>query len=359
VFSWNVTGTWMPVDDLRIRGTYARSVRAPNVGELFAGLSQTFPSGLQDPCARNGGVGPTGGGTLGDACRAAPGVAANIAANGRFTLNQADIQGISGFNGGNPNLEEEESTSWTVGAVINPRSLGLGALTITADYYNISIDNVIAAFPRQFILDQCYTQGNDTFCPLVVRRPGGTAINSSGSIDLVNALAVNAAILETEGVDVTVNWSTPLGLMADDRLALRGAYTHVIKNDYTPLAGEPIDPSAGEIGTAKDRFTANVAYMTDEFKLGFTGTFIGQSFVDDQFDGPRAYSVPSYFLLDANAAFYAGDKFEFYVGVDNLLDKQAPNILSGITGNVTGSDTAADVYDVFGRRYYAGVRLRF
>lgn len=356
VFSWNVSGTWMPIDDVRIRGSYAKSVRAPNVGELFSGLSQTFPSGLQDPCT---GVGPTGGGVLGDACRAAPGVSANIAANGVFTLNQADIQGISGFNGGNPDLEEEKSTSWTAGAVINPRSIGLGALTITADYYNIEIENVIAAFPRQFILDQCYGAANDTFCPLVTRRGSPTAVNSSGSIDLINALAVNAAILETDGVDVTVNWSTPLGLTGDDRLALRGAYTHVFKNDYTPLAGEPTDPAAGEIGTAKDRFTANATYLNDDFRIGFTGTFIGKSYVDDQFDGPLAYSVPSYFLLDMNAAFYATEKFEFYFGVDNLLDKEAPNILSGITGNVTGSDTAADVYDVFGRRYYTGVRLRF
>jgi hypothetical protein len=33
--------------------------------------------------------------------------------------------------------------------------------------------------------------------------------------------------------------------------------------------------------------------------------------------------------------------------------------LTGTPFNVTGSDTAADVYDVFGRRYYTGVRLRF
>jgi outer membrane receptor protein involved in Fe transport len=48
-----------------------------------------------------------------------------------------------------------------------------------------------------------------------------------------------------------------------------------------------------------------------------------------------------------------------FVGVDNLLDNKAPNLLSATTFNTTGAQTAADVYDVFGRRYYAGVRLRF
>ncbi|ASK90094.1 TonB-dependent receptor domain-containing protein [Sphingorhabdus sp. SMR4y] len=357
VVSYNGTATWQPIDDLRIRGTYARAVRAPNIGELFAGLSQTFPSGLIDPCE---GIGATGGGATGDNCRADAGVAANIAANGTFTLNQADIQGISGFNGGNPDLFEETADSWTVGAVLSPRSIpALGNLTITADYYNIEITDVISGFPRQFSLQQCYDEGNSTFCDLIVRRQAGTAVNSVGSIDLINALQVNAAVLKTSGVDVTASWSTPLGLTAGDRLSLRGAYTHVIKNDFFSLPTADADPSAGEIGTAKDRFTANATYSTDDFKVGFTGTFIGKSYEDDQFDGPKAYSVPAYFLLDMNTSFYVTEKFEFYFGVDNLLDKDAPNILTGTPFNVTGSDTAADVYDVFGRRYYTGVRLRF
>jgi len=357
VVSYNVTGTWQPVDDLRIRGTYARAVRAPNIGELFAGLSQTFPSGLTDPCE---GIGATGGGATGDNCRADAGVATNIAANGVFTLSQPDIQGISGFNGGNPDLFEETADSWTVGAVLSPRSIpALGNLTITADYYNIKITDVISGFPRQFSLQQCYDEGNPTFCDLIVRRQTATAVNSAGSIDLINQLSVNAAVLKTSGVDVTASWSTPLGLTEGDRLSLRGAYTHVIKNDFFSLPDAPADPSAGEIGTAKDRFTANASYSNDDFKVGFTGTFIGKSYEDDQFDGPKAHAIPAYFLLDMNTSFYVSEKFEFYFGVDNLLDKAAPNILTGTPFNVTGSDTAADVYDVFGRRYYTGVRLRF
>ena len=362
VYSWNATGTWMPFNDLRIRGTYAKAVRAPNVAELFSGLSQTFPAGLTDPCE---GIGATGGGELGDNCRAAPGVLQNIQANGVFTLNQGDIQGISGFNGGNPNLNEEKATSWTVGAVFNPRSFAaLRNLTATVDYYNIEVEDVIATFPRQFTLEQCYGQGNETFCDLITRRATGTAVNSPGSLEFINALSVNAAILQTEGIDATLNWWTPLGFMSDDRVAARVAYTHVFKNDYTPLAGEDVDPAAGEIGTAKDRFTANLAYMADAFRLSFTGTYIGASTEDDQFCAAfeldaGCFEQPAEFYLDTQASFFAGETTEFYFGVDNLLDNEAPNLLSGTTFNVTGTDTAADVYDVFGRRYYVGLRFRF
>ncbi len=362
VLSWNVQGTWQPIDDLRLRATYATAVRAPNIGELFAGLSQTFPSGLTDPCAAaNGGTGVTAtdGTALAANCLADPGVAANVALNGSFTQVQSDIQGIGGFNGGNPNLFEETAKSLTVGAVLNPRSIDfLRNLTVTVDYYDIEIEDVISGFPRQFTLDQCYTESNSTFCQFIIRRPTATSTNSAGSIQFINALGVNAAVLETSGIDVTASYSTGLGLTEGDRLSARIAYTHILKYDFFSLPTAPADPSDGEIGTAADRFTANLAYTNDDFRLSFTGTFIGKSFVDDQFNGPRFASVPAYFKLDSQFSWNVTDELEWYFGIDNLLDKAAPNILTGVTGNVTGADTAADVYDVFGRSYYSGVRLR-
>ena len=55
---------------------------------------------------------------------AAPGVQANMAANGGvFTLQQADRQGISGYNSGNPDLKAEKGRSTTVGLVLTPRSI--------------------------------------------------------------------------------------------------------------------------------------------------------------------------------------------------------------------------------------------
>ncbi len=364
IYSYNVQGTWQPIDDLRLRATWARAVRAPNIGELYSGLSQTFPSGLQDPCV---GIGSTGGGVLGDNCRAAPGVLANITANGTFASTQSDRQGISGFDGGNPNLRQEKSESWTVGAVLNPRSVdALRNLTLTVDYYNIKINKVIATLGRGTILDQCYNESNATACDLITRRPALTATNSAGSIEFINDFAVNAAKLEAQGIDVTVNWFTPVNVFnTDGRVSFNLAYTHLLQNDYTPLAGATVDRADGEIGTATDRFTGTLGYSNDKFKWSLTGTYISKSYEDDvswcaAFEAaPRCVSVPAEFYLDTQLAFTPVEKFEFYFGVDNLLDNKAPNILSNTTFNITGSDTAADVYDIFGRRYYAGVRFRF
>jgi outer membrane receptor protein involved in Fe transport len=353
---------WAPVKDLRFRVSYARSVRAPNVGELFTGPSQDFPAGLQDPCED---IAATGGGTLGDNCRADPGVAANIAANGVFTLNQADLQGISGFNSGNPDLSEETSDSFTLGVVINPTSISaLRNLALTIDYFNITVKDAIVAPPRQFILDQCFALGQQQFCDLIDRRATDTAVNSAGSLEFVDAPLVNGGKLKVAGIDAVVNYRAKLnGIGIPGAVNARLSYTHYFDGFVVPVPGADKDPFAGEIGTARDRFTANLNYELGDFRLNFTGTYIGKSYEDDQFLaafdlGPKDISIPSQFYLDMQTSYKITKKFEVYFGIDNLLDHDAPNILSGSPFNTTGTDTAADVYDAIGRRGYAGVRIR-
>ncbi len=363
VYSYSGGVEWMPIEAIRFSGTYARAVRAPNVGELFTGPSQTFPS-VVDPCV---GVTATGGGVLGATCRAAPGVNANIAANGgAFAVTLLDRQGVSGFNSGNPNLNEETSDSYTGSVTINPRSIDLLRNTVLrVDYFNIKIKNAVSAPPRPFILDQCYNQGNPTYCAFVQRRATATAVNSAGTLEFVNAASVNAGRLATSGLDVTLTQRLPLsGINMGGDINVRVAYTHVFKGYIIPLPGADRDNFAGEIGAAKDRFTSTLGYVSDKFSLNFTGTYVGRSEEDDltlaSLDlEPGAIKVPAKFYLDTQASFKAASQYEFYFGVDNLLDTNAPNILSLSPFNTTGTDTNAGVYDVFGRRFYVGARFRF
>lgn len=364
VYSYSAGAEYAPIPEVRFRGTYARAVRAPNIGELFTGPSQTFPTGLQDPCV---GIGATGGGTLGDQCRSFGGVLANINANGgAFTLNQSDLQGISGFDSGNPNLEEEKADSYTAGVVINPSTVGfLRGTVLSVDYFNIDIEDAIVSVPRQFILDQCFRQAEQSFCNFITRRPGATATNSPGSIEFINSGGVNGGRLKVEGIDTVLSYSTRLDRLGlDGKLFGRVAYTHYFDGFVVPVPGSDPDPFVGEIGTSDDRFTSTLGYTGNNFRVSFTGTYIGPASEDDLFLAsfelePGAIGVGSEFYLDTQVSFTASDELEVYFGADNLLDNNAPNLLSGTTFNTTGSDTAADVYDIFGRRFYAGVRLRF
>jgi outer membrane receptor protein involved in Fe transport len=114
----------------------------------------------------------------------------------------------------------------------------------------------------------------------------------------------------------------------------------------------------------KDKFDASLGFDNRLWGINLTGTYIGKAYEDDQFLalfglGPNAISIRPIFYLDGQIRFTPARKFEFYVGANNITNVQAPLILSGSGFNTTGSNTDEAMYDVFGRRYYAGVRLRF
>jgi outer membrane receptor protein involved in Fe transport len=364
-YSYNGGIDFAPIEDIRFTAIWARSVRAPNINELFSPPSQTFPTGLQDPCL---GVTATTGGTLGTQCRAAPGVNANIAANGAFTLNQSDLQGVSGFDRGNPALGEEKSDSFTARVIINPRSIdALRNFGFTASYYNIRVKDAIVATPRQFILDQCYNGGVQSFCDFITRRATAEGSNSPGSLDEIDSGATNSGGLKAEGLDFTLTYlqdleSWGIGGMLNFSLS----YTHLLEGFVIPLPGSDPDFFATEVGAAKDRFFATATYSVDDFSLTFRGTYIGESYLDDQFlagfgldrDDPAGRIAPE-FYADFQGRYAASDNFDFYIGVDNAFNNRPPLIPSGLPSNTTGAETDAGTYDAIGRRFYAGARMRF
>ncbi len=364
-YSYNYGGEWAPIDDVRFRVIAARSVRAPNISELFSPAQQDFPSGLQDPCA---GVTAATGGTLGAQCRAAPGVNANIAANGAFTVNQADLQGITSFAGGNLDLQEEKGDSFTAGIVINPKSIrALRNLVLTVDYFNIRIKDAIVSTPLQFILTQCYNNAVQSFCDLVTRRAGAVGANSAGSLDEVNTGPSNSGGVKTSGIDTVLTYNQDLASVGlAGKAGVRVSYTHLITGYSVPLPDSDRDYFGGEVGAAKDRFTTNLSYDLDNVGLTMTGTYIGKSYLDDQFvlsnfpDFSRrdsAFKVGSQFYLDAQIRFRTDENYEFYLGGSNLLNNKPP-YLADLAASA-GQDTDAGTYDPLLRRYYAGVRINF
>lgn len=363
-YAYNAGVEWSPVPDIRFRGVYAHAVRAPNIGELFAAPAISISS-VNDPCA---GVTATSTGTTSQTCRADPGVAANIAANGVFTLNQSDLQGVGGLNVSNPNIQEESARTWTLGAVINPISIqALRNLTLTIDYYNIKLDDAIARTSRDFILQQCYLNNNPDFCALISRRTIASGPYSAGSIQLVNSQLINSGGASTEGIDTTLSWRLPV---AGGTANFAASWSHLIRQGSVPVAGAAFDRSDGEINTPRDRASFSIGFDTETFGINFNGQYIGASYLDDQYrarfllaDGSlpdkKYFRVDSAFYADMQLRWNVDKAFEFFAGVNNLLDTQPPRVITGLTGSVTGTETAAGTYDPIGRRYYSGVRLKF
>ncbi len=362
--SYNAGLEWAANDTVKVRATYAQSMRAPNINELYSPPSQDFPTGLNDPCL---GVTATSTTAASAACRAAPGVASNIAANGVFTLNQADLQGVSGFNRGNPNLREETGKSTTIGLAFTPKGMGfLDNFALTVDYFNIKVDDAIVSTPRQFILDQCYA-GNTSFCQFITRRPAASGANSAGSLSFIDSGVTNSGGLATSGVDMTLAFAQRI---AAGRFSTSLSWTHLISGYTVPLPGSAQDPFAGEVGAAKDKLAWRLGYETGPFGVSLLFTHVAKSALDDQFLAgfesspgvplaPGSVTVGAKTYADMSMKFRLSKTFEVYGGIDNLLDTKPAPVISGLPGNDTGTETNSGTYDPIGRRYYLGLRAKF
>ncbi|WP_083671912.1 TonB-dependent receptor domain-containing protein [Sphingomonas montana] len=367
-YAYNVGVEWSPVPDIRFRGVYAQAVRAPNIGELFAAPSVSIGS-VNDPCA---GVTLTSGGTTGAVCRANAGVLANIQQNGVFTLNQSDLQGVGGLNVSNPNIQEESARTWTLGAVINPTSIhALRNVTLTVDYYNIKLKDAIARTSRDFILQQCYLNNDPTFCSLISRRTVASGPYSAGSVQQVDSALINSGGLSTEGIDTTLSYRQSLADLGlgNGSATFSASYTHLFRQGGVPLSGAAFDSTAGEINNPRDRAQVVVGYDNDSFGITLNGQYLGASYLDDQYrarfllaDGSlpdkKYFRVKSKFYTDLQMRWNIDKRFELYAGANNLFDTQPPRVITGLTGSVTGTETASGTYDPIGRRYYTGVRLK-
>lgn len=361
-YSWTGRLEWAPFSQLRFRLSRALATRAPNINELFSPPSQDFPTGLQDPCL---GVTATSSGLYDAACRADPGVAANIAANGAFTLNQADLQGISGFDRGNPDLEEEQGRSWTIGAVWTPEGIPvLEDFGFTLDFYRIHISDAIVATPRAFILEQCYSGTDPSLCDFITRRPTALGANSAGSINLIDSTQTNSGGEFAKGLDFTANYGQDVG---PGRLNALLSYTRVLQQYRIPLPGAEKDYIVGEVedgvNLPKDRAVLNLNYHFGKFGATVLTNYIGKVALDDQFlaqfDVPRgSIGVGSMTYVDAQFSYNPTEAMELFVGAKNLFDREPPPLISGLPGDNTGTETDAATYDPIGRRWYLGMRMK-
>ncbi len=342
---------WQPIDDLRFRGGISTAVRAPNINELFDPGSETFRD-FVDPCALGGGGGTSASGedydpisAVGQAnCAQIPGTATLDP----FALN---ITSAGGLSAGNPDLKEETSDAVTFGFVYTPSALE--GFSMTVDYYEITIEDAINAFTAQDTANQCVLQPsfpNNPFCDLIERNP------TTGLVLRIDALAINVAEFEASGIDFTFNYGFGLG-PGDLNLSLIG--NHSMSNDFIPFEGGAVVDDQGEIGVPDWKANFNATYLLDDWSLNWAARYIhGVNVENDQ----AVFGTVSSFVyhdLQARYSFGSNNQFTAFVGIDNVLDKEPPFLGQQVPGDVTGTNTAADVYDAIRRYWYLGFNASF
>lgn len=390
--TWKVEGVWEPVRDFKLRGGYARAVRAPNISELFSPQNTVLTTLDIDPCA---GAAPAGNANLRAVCIAQGAPAGTIGSITNPTASQANIT-----TGGNLLLKPEKSSSYTIGAVIQPSFFS--GFSATVDYYNIKIKDAITTPTPGDIVSACF----DNLSAASASNPACTAIRRNtltGTLDgdpsiskgLFGALT-NQGQLKTDGIDVSLSYRTPLAFAGDDvklALSFTGNYTFNSKFKSNQADPEALDRDCtgyysancasiqpkfqwsqrttltfGDIdvsllwrhidkvqyeGLASDAADRGVSPLfIGTLPAGGSGVFAGQV-VD--FNRIKAYDY-----FDLAFRFGLTKNVDVTMAVQNLGNRKPP-----LVGNTAGStafnsgNTYPSTYDALGRKFAVGAKLKF
>jgi outer membrane receptor protein involved in Fe transport len=411
VYAYNIQGIFAPIEDIRFRAAYATSVRTPSQGDLYSGYGQNFAQ-VGDPCdSINIGLNPNraancaaaGVPTVANAALVNDciGSSSSVVLNGPFINCLARQQSSSFLQGGNIALGEERGKSLTIGAVVKPRFIP--GLTLTVDYYNIKVKDLIATPSLGNLLGLCFDSptpfAQNPYCVSTAANPTGLlprATNGSGLFGEFAAQTggVNFAAQRTKGIDFDIDYRRTFD--NGDRLRVSAIATRVLSlNNFTNILFPTIpNRQLSELGDPQWAGSFFFDYDFGDFDFRYTARYIGKqvngqfayetlfpytgfcpttgitpntggingapvsctagSLVTVQPDNADAIEkkwTPDVFYHDIRFGFDVGNDFRFYGGVSNLLDRKPPFGLLGTAGG--------DPYDSFGRNFFVGFEASF
>jgi outer membrane receptor protein involved in Fe transport len=347
--AWKVNAIWDVTDWFRIRGTRSRDVRAAQFRELFQSYA--------------------------------------VAAGGPFgSINNPWHGGISQpafiTTGGNLNLKPEKADTTTAGVQFTARSGPLTGLQLSADWYQIYINNPIAGPPfgigAQNIVSQCY-QGAQAFCALMTR-------DANNNVLTVNNTAVNLGKYTTRGVDFEADYNLPLerldrSLPGDLNVRVLASYMYDMIID-AGLGGK-IFNYAGQSGPtgAFGGFNTSPNWQANAYLTYSTGPFSGT--VQVRYVGPGRFltvtanggtpvqpgdpgyattlgdsinnnHVASAAYVNLSGSYNLTKNLTLLASIQNLFDKSPPVAPGG-----NGYPTNPVYFDTYGMTWKIGARIRY
>jgi iron complex outermembrane recepter protein len=319
VFTWKVGGVWQPVDGLRMRGTYSRDIRAPNLEELFA-------TGRQN----------------------------NITIQDTFT--NSTYLSVPNRTLGNAALTPEKAKTFVVGLVYEPN--WFDNFSVAVDYFDIRITDAIANVGGQNAVEQCNLSNQTSpICAFVTRNSANAVIGTRTS-------PFNLTSQETNGVDVEMQYRTQVG--ADTDLTLRSFATYTGKNLTDNPFNAVNNDAVGDLAqSSQPRWRGTVSANLDNDNWGaFIQARYIHSFIWDRLRTlgvDTDYNhVPAQVYLDGQVSVKIedwGGEQEVFLNVSNLLDKGM--VYAPSRGGATPLPTNPNLYDQVGRMFRIGLRARF
>jgi outer membrane receptor protein involved in Fe transport len=345
--SWKMGLDWAIIAPLRLRTTVSEDVRAATMGEKFD------RTGGFSPPLMDFGIVPT-------------------PASYTATI----------FSNGTPDIKPEQAKTATFGIVYQPRAIE--GLSVAADFYSVIIEDNIQQAGAQTVVTGCYQQNDPFLCSLITR--GGPPSLENPAINYISLVGVpyyNQARVEAKGIDYEVNYRKDidwfgggesigvrfLGSFLDERTDINAAGVRTsLEGTYgvvpTPNNGLPERSAVisgnynrGPLSLSLSARYASSMIIQPTWNTGVTG---GPSpalwdVADNETDAET--------VLDARFDYRfqtAGGNLDFYFNVNDLLDTEPEDFLTGVFSSNVSAGTGLNVTgENRGRRYTLGLRMAF
>jgi len=349
VETWKLGLTSQINEDIKVRTTLSSDIRAPGVGELFSPIlvstqTQTYPPG-----------------------------------GGQFSVKQLQA--------GNPLLVPEQATTVSGGIVLTPH--WIENLSLSFDWYSITVHGGIFSPNSGQIFSQCAQNKNPLFCQFVFFGSGGVAgglqttetdANGNPGTRLLGGLTftadqpgafnayyqgpVNANRETTSGLDFQIDYFHDLfdGMMSWHIL---GNYNDektrtslgITVNGAGALSGDgALNPFGSQ---PKFHTTISSTYSEGPWSITGQARLIGSAVLTNNLTQNQSVytsidnnAIPAVIYGDFRGSYRWNDHIQLYGAIDNLFNAPPPNIPT-----IGGGGTSCSTYDCIGRSYRVGVRF--
>lgn len=317
VTTWKAGLVYAPVESLRFRGSISRDIRAPSIGETFVKNVLLF-STVSNP----------------------------------FTGNSEFVETPTL---GNQDLKEESAKTTTFGLVYSA-----GGFRASVDWYHIDLTDTIGVLAPQSVVTRC-SEGETALCDLITFNHDG-----SGRIVSIAGKNINLGTFDLKGIDAELRYTQAVG---NGDLSVGLVSSYLIHKEIAPSGGKLID-TAGEVGAASGFGTPDLkATLSVGYDIGNWGgyaqaRYIGSGVYDATY-GPEDLSsedndIGAVTYVDLSTHYDLKNlgygEVQIFAGIDNVLDKDPPAVPLNFIANAA---TNGAIYDVIGRKYFVGARMKF
>jgi len=311
-----------------LRATWADGFRAPSLNELYEGNTED-QSFITDPC------------TLPESVGVLPGCSqlADPTRNQFLTIK-----------GGNPELKAETSKSYGAGIVWMPRANP--GVVISADYFQIDQKDVVAS-SAQFIVNQNALHG---------RFEDNIQRDTLGNLQLITARNINVGQRRVRGVDFALIYHHPRNSWGQFSVLSGATYIDefLTKLDASApeldLAGTFRDEaSEGLGGIPQWKGQISLRWSGERWRASYEAHFV--SSMKEVIPGTtQTREIEPWVVHDLQLGYKFDilDGLRWSVGVDNLLDDDAPLATSAFNDNIDGR-----THELKGRFWYTKLSQRF